>query len=67
MNKEKMRAWIDQADYESLLRMWRFAIPGEPIFQGDMGDYYREVLARKREEIGPEEATKASKRVGWKL
>jgi len=62
---KEMKAWIDGASYEELLRRWRFAPSGDPIFQGETGDYYTKVMAKKREEIGPGEHTKASKKIGW--
>ena len=65
MTKEKMKEWIDKADYRSLLRKWRFAPVGDPFFQGDIGDYYSNVMARKRSEVGHEEAVRASKTIGW--
>ena len=62
---KEMKAWIDEASYEDLLRRWRFAPSGDPIFQGEIGDYYTKVMAKKREEIGSEGHTQASKNIGW--
>ena len=31
---------IDGMSYEDLLRRWRFAPPGVPLFQGDAGVHY---------------------------
>ncbi len=64
MTEVEMRAWIDNASYETLLRKWRFAGMGDPFFAGDIGDHYLKVMTRKRDEIGPEAAT-ISKRIGW--
>jgi hypothetical protein len=65
MTKEEMKHWIDKATYEDLLAKWRFARPGEPFFQGEIGDYYAKVMARKREEVGNEAHVRASKAIGW--
>ena len=59
------KQWIDSASYESLLSKWRFASVGDPMFQGDTGTYYAEVMARKREEVGNAEHVRASKSIGW--
>ena len=52
MINEKMKKWIDNATYEQLLSRWRFAPIGDLMFQGEVGDYYAEVMERKREEVG---------------
>ena len=63
--EEQMRQWIDAASYESLLRKWRHAPAGDPFFQGDMGNYYSEVMQRKHDEVGAAAAVAASKSIGW--
>ena len=62
---EKMKEIIDGMDYESLLRMWRNAPVGSPYFKGEVGGYYRDVMNRKRKEIGNDAHVQASKNVGW--
>lgn len=57
---------IDEMDYESMLRKWRFALGGSPMFQGETGYYYSEVMARKRENLLPGEHAIISKRIGWR-
>jgi hypothetical protein len=64
MTEKEMREWIDNADYEALLRKWRFAPPGDPFFQGEIGQYYSKVMAEKRD-ADPAGAVRASKRIGW--
>jgi len=59
------KEWIDNASYEALLRRWRFAPVGDPMLQGDTGDYYSKVMSQRRAEVGDEEHTAASKRIGW--
>jgi hypothetical protein len=65
MTEQEMRDWIDNASYEDLFRKWRFAPAGDPFFQGDVGKYYSEVMVKRRKEVGPEEHTRISKRLGW--
>jgi hypothetical protein len=60
------KAHIDALSYEQLLRQWRFAPSGDPMMQGETGDY----LAARMKELrsrpgGQEEHVRASKSVGW--
>lgn len=59
---EKTKQWIDNASYEQLLGRWRFAPIGDPIFQGECGEYYSKIMAQKRETANH---VQASKNVGW--
>lgn len=61
----EIKAWIDNATYESLLRRWRFAPVGDPVFQGDVGQYYTKAMKRKRDELDPDDQVAVSKFVGW--
>jgi hypothetical protein len=63
--EENLKNWIDTASYEQLLSHWRFAPVGDPLFQGETGDYYSKVMARKREEVGHNKAVEASKNIEW--
>lgn len=65
MIEKSQKEWIDNASYEDLLRRWRFAPDGDPMFQGDTGDYYTIIMAKKRIEIGDAGHTQASKNIGW--
>ena len=58
------KKWIDTADFEALLRRWRFAPGGDPIFQGTAGAYYQTRMNKLRND-DPEGAILASKRIGW--
>ena len=64
MTAEEMTKWIDSASYESLLSPWRFAPVGDPMFQGEIGDYYKKTLAKKRD-ADPDGHVRASKSIGW--
>jgi len=66
MTTEDMKRWIDEAEYEQLLRRWRNSPGGDPIFQGEIGQYYSRVMATKRAEVGDEGAFMASKKIGWR-
>ena len=48
----KHKKWIDSATYEELLRKWRFAPSGDPLFQGQTGDYFNSVMRKRRAEVG---------------
>ncbi len=58
------KAWIDGASYETLLRRWRMAAVGDPIFTGETGQYYKTQMQAKREAVGPGKAVRASKAIG---
>ena len=59
------RKLIDEMCYEAMLEKWRNAPVGHPMFQGEVGDYFTEVMKRKRAQVGDAEHTAASKRIGW--
>jgi hypothetical protein len=48
-----------------MLHRWRFAPVGDPMFQGEIGDYFAKVMKRKRAEVGDPAHTAASKSIGW--
>ncbi|MDD4970704.1 MAG: hypothetical protein PHT07_14855 [Paludibacter sp.] len=56
---------IDAMDYESMLRKWRFSVSGDPMFQGEVGKYFQEVMFKKRDALPDHERVQASKNVGW--
>lgn len=57
---------IDAMSYEALLRECRFAPLGDPMFQGESGDYVLKRMAEMRQEPGGQERhVGASKRIGW--
>ena len=64
MTKEQKK-WIDAASYRDLLERWRNAPIGDPIFQGECGDYYSKVMAEKKKEVGQSGHVAASKSIGW--
>ena len=62
---EKIKQSIDNMSYESMLSLWRNAPVGHPYFKGEIGDYYRDAMNRKRKEVGNDAHVKASKNIGW--
>ena len=65
MNDETKK-WIDGASYETLLDLWRNGPSDDPIFHGKTGDYLAKAMAEKRAQVGPEEAVRISKAIGWR-
>ena len=61
---KRRKAWIDGADYDALLQCWRFAPVGSPLFQGEVGDYYRKVMAEKKKATPVSEQVRVSKALG---
>ena len=59
-----MLKWIDNATLEQLLAKWRFAPSGDPMFVGDIGKHFEDVMNRKRKEE-PGRWISASKNIGW--
>lgn len=51
LTDEEMRRWIDESSYEALLQYWRFAKVGDPFFQLQIGEYYQEVMFRKKAKL----------------
>lgn len=64
MTKEQMIKWIDEATYEQLLHKWRFAHSGNLFFQGEVGEHYKTVMLKKRDQLDNDEQVRVSKAVG---
>lgn len=65
MTSEQMIKWINEASYFELLNLWRFAKPGSPWFQGEVGEHYKKVMLEKKAALSHEEQVRTSKEVGW--
>ncbi|TAL31550.1 MAG: hypothetical protein EPN93_17295 [Spirochaetes bacterium] len=65
MIDDSMKNKIDSMDYESMLALWRNAPAGHPMFQGEIGNYYSQVMAEKRSKVTNSEHSATSKRIGW--
>lgn len=57
------KAKIDAMSYEELLSKWRFAPIGDPMFQGETGEYFGQRMKELRD-AGADHVG-ASKRLGW--
>jgi len=63
--KKEHKEFIDNASYEELLKNWRFCPSGDPLFQGETGDYYMKVMNEKKNNLSPDEQVTVSKNIGW--
>jgi len=61
----KQKTQINEMTYEEMLRRWRFAPAGDPLFAGDTGDYFEKVMQEKKQAAGPGAAVAISKGIGW--
>lgn len=63
---DQQRREIDAMTYEQLLRAWRFSPIGDPMFQGESGQYIADRMKEMRAQPGgDEEHVRASKAIGW--
>lgn len=60
MISETMKRRIDSMSREEMARQWRFAAIGDPLFQGENGDYFEE----RFRELGAFSPS-ISKAIGW--
>jgi hypothetical protein len=60
----EMKARIDAMTLVDLLRHWRFAPCGDPLFVGDIGGYFQDRINKERRKQGGAAWTAASKEVG---
>lgn len=65
MTLEESKKLIDSMSYEALLTRWRFAPAGDFLLQKPVGDYFAEVMNKKRDELPDGEHTRISKSIGW--
>ncbi len=61
-NKE----YINGLSYRQLLYKWRFGEIGDPWFQGETGEYWKERMKELRDQPGGQaKHVAASKSIGW--
>lgn len=60
-----LKEQIDKMSYEQLLARWRFSPSGDPMFVGEIGKYYADVMSKKKSELSHEEQVRISKDIGW--
>jgi len=56
---------IDRMSYYDLLSRWRFAMAGDHMLQGAVGDYFAKRIKEKRDQLSADEQVNTSKEVGW--
>tara|TARA_Y100001973_G_C5188828_1_gene329587 strand:+ start:1846 stop:2043 length:198 start_codon:yes stop_codon:yes gene_type:complete len=62
----KEKEYIDSLSYEQLLSAVRFAPIGDPLFQGEKGEYWLKRMNQLRSKPDGEEMhVNASKSIGW--
>jgi hypothetical protein len=52
-------------DYEQMLRLNRFGSLGDPLFIGQVGEYFVKSMREKKDKLTPGEQVAVSKRIGW--
>lgn len=63
---QKTKANIDAMDYEAMLTMHRFSAMGHPYFVDEVGAYFAEKMAERKNALQPGEWIAISKRIGWR-
>jgi hypothetical protein len=58
---DKEKETIDKMSQYELCSRWRFSKDGDPLFQGETGEYYKKVLFEQKGGFTPE----ISKSLGW--
>lgn len=63
---DEIKEQIDALGYSNLLERWRYAPLDDPMFNGESGEYWsKRMQFLKSQPGGLEEATRASKMIGW--
>ena len=62
---EEMKTKIDIMSLREMLAKQRFASIGDPLFQGDIGEYFLKVMREKKSAISNDEWSNISRSVGW--
>ena len=63
---DEKKSEIDAMSYEQLLRGWRFSPCGDPMFEGETGEYWGKRMKELRAQPGGQERhVAASKAIGW--
>jgi len=60
---ENIKQQIDKMTYSQLLYKHRFSPIGDPLFEGESGEYFAERMKELR--IDDENHSKVSKEIGW--
>ena len=62
MLTQETKAKIDSMTYAEMLRQWRFAPSGNPMFQGEVGNYFFQSMREKKKNV---DFVAISKNIGW--
>lgn len=62
---ESVKKEIDDMSLEEMLERWRFDVCGTPIFEGESGNYFAEVMKQKRNDAPTKDWWEISKKIGW--
>lgn len=65
MSDEDLKKAIDGMDYESMLRIFRFASVDSPYLNGEVGIYFRQQMNIKHDAIPFKDRQVIIERVGW--
>ena len=63
--KEEHKQFIENADYKTLLKRWRFGGLDDEIFLGNTGKAFSDALNARKSEMMAIEAVQISKDIGW--
>jgi hypothetical protein len=63
LKQEKLK--ISQMSYQELLQIWRFAKSGDIRLQGELGNYFADIMNFKKAELSVDEQVRISKLIGW--
>lgn len=61
----EQKAYIDGATYQLLMSHWRWGYVGDPIFQGEAGEYFAREMKKKRVKHTQAEIVRISKAIDW--
>lgn len=62
MEQEKLNDYIDTLSYRQMLRLWRFAPAGDPLFKGETGVYFSKRMNELKKDV---DHVRISKEIGW--
>ncbi|MDD4352697.1 MAG: hypothetical protein PHU71_07035 [Candidatus Gracilibacteria bacterium] len=61
----KVKDMINAMTYGEMLRLWRFSPIGDPMFEGELGSYFQDVMVEKKRLLSNNEQVSISKMIGW--
>lgn len=59
---DEIKEFIDNLTYKEMLKRWRFGAMGDPMFQGETGQYWISSMEAKRQQV---DHVAISKSIGW--